>query len=397
MDRPLVSILIPAYNQPVYLAKCLASIREQDYRPIEVIVSDDCSPTNLEPVVEDFRRSCDAGLTVRFVRQPKNLGPQENFRFLIQQARGKYAVPTAHDNWFTDPRFVTEVVGHLSETPGCHLCMANAHVEGENTLMLNIPAEMASSDGWSVLPGGQFVPRWGLSTWPGCIGWSQAVALNLEVARRLGLFEYPYAVDGALADQLGIGADNGMAYVTLLASLGTVALTGKAVCVAGQPPDSFSRSAKWQQTAHDAMFLIYFNVYTSRLHGPHQSQLRWNARHFLLHVHVRHMNWRVLRVLRYHPQAIALMLRSYVGGLMPPGSPSPTLREAVAFLLRPHAARVRSWVVGLGCGVARLVGRAGNLLRRCGRFARRIPRGLYRRTRRLAGRVVRRLLGKPQT
>jgi glycosyltransferase involved in cell wall biosynthesis len=397
MDRPLVSILIPAYNQPEYLAKCLASIREQDYRPIEVFVSDDGSPTELCPVVEAFQRTCDAGITVRFVRQPKNLGTQDNFRFLVREARGKYAVPWAHDNWFTDPRFLTEAVGHLSGTPGCHVCVANAHVEGETALMLNIPAEMTSGDGWSVLPGGRFVPHWGLLTWPGCIGWSQAVVLNLEVARRLGLFDYPYAVDGALADRLGIGADNGSAYVAPLASLGTVALTGKAVCVAGQPPNSYSRSERWQRTANDCMFLISFNVYKSRLKGPYQAQLRWHARNFLLHAHVRHLNWRVLRTLRYHPQALAFMLRSYVGGKMPPGSPPPTLREAVAFLLRPYAARARSWAVGAGGGVARLAGGAVNLLRRCKQFAGRAARGLYRRSRRLAGRVVRKFVGKSKT
>ena len=50
----MVSVVIPAYNQPTYLQRALESVLEQTYRPIEVIVADDCSPTLIEPVVKDF-------------------------------------------------------------------------------------------------------------------------------------------------------------------------------------------------------------------------------------------------------------------------------------------------------------------------------------------------------
>ena len=45
LKENLVSIVIPAYNQPDYLRRALQSAVEQLYRPLEVIVSDDCSPT----------------------------------------------------------------------------------------------------------------------------------------------------------------------------------------------------------------------------------------------------------------------------------------------------------------------------------------------------------------
>ena len=37
----MVSVVIPAYNEPTYLRRALESVLEQTYRPIEVIVADD--------------------------------------------------------------------------------------------------------------------------------------------------------------------------------------------------------------------------------------------------------------------------------------------------------------------------------------------------------------------
>lgn len=60
--RPLVSVVLPCYNQARFLPDALDSLFRQPYRPIEAIVVDDGSD-------EDVRRYMDAFPGARYVRQ----------------------------------------------------------------------------------------------------------------------------------------------------------------------------------------------------------------------------------------------------------------------------------------------------------------------------------------
>ena len=113
----LVSIAIAAYDQPEYTRRLLRSIAEQEHRPIEIVLSDDLSPRSLAPVAEELRVLADEGLVLKFFRQERRLGVMGNFLFALGQASGRYIVPFAHDNWFTDRRFLSEAVALMEQNP----------------------------------------------------------------------------------------------------------------------------------------------------------------------------------------------------------------------------------------------------------------------------------------
>lgn len=54
MDRPLVSIIIPSYNQGRFLRETLDSTLQQDYRPIEVLVLDGASKDDSVDVLRSY-------------------------------------------------------------------------------------------------------------------------------------------------------------------------------------------------------------------------------------------------------------------------------------------------------------------------------------------------------
>ncbi len=57
MTPVLVSVIVPTYNGAAYLGEALASVRAQDYRPVELIVVDDGSNDASPEIAASFRPS----------------------------------------------------------------------------------------------------------------------------------------------------------------------------------------------------------------------------------------------------------------------------------------------------------------------------------------------------
>jgi glycosyltransferase involved in cell wall biosynthesis len=110
MNAPqsLVSVGIPTYNRPEGLRRTLECITSQTFRNLEIIVSDNASPTaETERVTREFMAR-DA--RIRFYRQPEPLGISGNYRFVLQRAGGEFFMWAADDDEW-DPEFVRQCVG----------------------------------------------------------------------------------------------------------------------------------------------------------------------------------------------------------------------------------------------------------------------------------------------
>ncbi|HAO28647.1 MAG TPA: glycosyltransferase family 2 protein, partial [Chryseobacterium indologenes] len=51
---PTISIIVPCYNQAIYLDECLQSVLDQTYGNWECIIVDDGSPDNTKEVTEKW-------------------------------------------------------------------------------------------------------------------------------------------------------------------------------------------------------------------------------------------------------------------------------------------------------------------------------------------------------
>ena len=54
MSEPLISVIVPVYNAEKYIEKCVASIRAQTYRNLEIILVDDGSCDRSGELCEAF-------------------------------------------------------------------------------------------------------------------------------------------------------------------------------------------------------------------------------------------------------------------------------------------------------------------------------------------------------
>lgn len=107
VPEELVSIIIPTYNRPAYLKKAIFSVLQQTYQNIEVIVSDDFSSDNPQPIIDEFK---DPRLRLR--RNETNLGVGLNVSHAFKEAKGKYVASLNDDDiWQED--FLEKLVPHL--------------------------------------------------------------------------------------------------------------------------------------------------------------------------------------------------------------------------------------------------------------------------------------------
>lgn len=61
---------------------------------------------------------------LRYIRQERNIGPQENWRAVLKEARGKYFIWHADDDRY-DATFVEKTVAHMENHPATVLCFSD--------------------------------------------------------------------------------------------------------------------------------------------------------------------------------------------------------------------------------------------------------------------------------
>ena len=91
---PLLSVIVPSYNQGQYLGATLDSIFAQDYRPLEVLVVDGASSDNSVDLLRDY-----AGRhpELRWWSEPDS-GVVEAVNKGLDRARGEFAAIQSSDD-----------------------------------------------------------------------------------------------------------------------------------------------------------------------------------------------------------------------------------------------------------------------------------------------------------
>ncbi len=99
---PLVSVIIPTYNNAQYVLSSIDSVLKQNYPNIEVIVVDDGSTDNTQNILFNFDER------VKYIYQ-QNLGPAAARNKGILFAKGKYIAFNDADDLWAENRIFTQV------------------------------------------------------------------------------------------------------------------------------------------------------------------------------------------------------------------------------------------------------------------------------------------------
>jgi glycosyltransferase involved in cell wall biosynthesis len=104
--QPLVSVILPTYNRPLYLAAAMDSVVRQNYRNIQLIVVND-GGADCAGVVESFNDK-----RIVFINRKENRGLPFTFNEALKKAQGKYICYLGDDDLYY-PEHVGTLVNAL--------------------------------------------------------------------------------------------------------------------------------------------------------------------------------------------------------------------------------------------------------------------------------------------
>lgn len=116
----------------------LESIILQDYRPIEIIISDDSSKDNTISVIDNYLKlNCDEGLNYRIIRNRKNIGLSGNISRAAKYVHGKYLFLADQDDIWKSNK-ISAQVEYLEKNDDCIMCICDRSIiDAEDRIICN--------------------------------------------------------------------------------------------------------------------------------------------------------------------------------------------------------------------------------------------------------------------
>lgn len=100
-QEDLLSVIISSYNKQPYLVQCVESVIRQTYRPIEIILVDDCSTDGSRQLIQELEKEHPE---IHSVFLPENQGVSSARNAGICAARGSYVTVLDADDFYANER-----------------------------------------------------------------------------------------------------------------------------------------------------------------------------------------------------------------------------------------------------------------------------------------------------
>ncbi len=112
-----ISVCIPAYKNPEFLLRGLASLAKQQCSNWEVLVTDDSPDDSVYQVVQQFTEQ----LPLQYFRNSPAKGMPANWNECYGKARGEYIKILHDDDWLAHPQALQKMAAALDAQPDCDL------------------------------------------------------------------------------------------------------------------------------------------------------------------------------------------------------------------------------------------------------------------------------------
>jgi glycosyltransferase involved in cell wall biosynthesis len=132
-NNPLISIVVPSYNQGAFIRQAIQSCLDQNYRPIEIVVMDGASSDNTVDVLKSFGDIPE----LRWVSEPDK-GVVDAVNKGLRAARGDIACIQSSDD-FHRPGCLAAVAAAFRGNPAAGLVFGDAdRVDSDGRLLTSL-------------------------------------------------------------------------------------------------------------------------------------------------------------------------------------------------------------------------------------------------------------------
>lgn len=108
---PFISIGLPVYNGERFLKETLNSVLNQTYQNFELIISDNASTDLTQKICREYKAKDNR---VRYIRQKINKGGINNFKNVLDAAKGKYFMWIAADDMLGNQNYLQIISNKIS-------------------------------------------------------------------------------------------------------------------------------------------------------------------------------------------------------------------------------------------------------------------------------------------
>jgi glycosyltransferase involved in cell wall biosynthesis len=108
-NKPLVSVIAVSYNHGKYIKEAIYSLLNQDYSPLEIIISDDHSTDNSFEIAQKIISQYQGPHQIILKQNSQNLGIGGNVSAALQLAKGELLVSADCDD-ISEPHRITRLV-----------------------------------------------------------------------------------------------------------------------------------------------------------------------------------------------------------------------------------------------------------------------------------------------
>ena len=152
---PLISVILPVYNQEKYIAATIESVLGQTFGDFELLVHDDGSTDGSAELIRRYAAR-DARIRASFA---PNAGRCAATNALVKQARGQWCALLDADDLMLPERLATQLAYHQAhpevDATSCHCHYINEH--GQHLGTQRYPGLRTAEEGRQALAAGQFV------------------------------------------------------------------------------------------------------------------------------------------------------------------------------------------------------------------------------------------------